>query len=247
MGDDNYDAYKCRPYGNTFFNTDKSHETRHYFYKQAVSKSGFDPLARFDETELFTLSKEQGFEFSISTTFFLEISNPGKDECRMILEGLKGGPDLKKQMKNFLDKNSKLTRSFEILVSCDLHDDKGTRIKWAGGSPSDNMKCGECDMWSFDGGMCGCDGRTFDGGFNGYTEWQNECGDEPVNYRNGIIMKLQTSKVGKNNVVQVKYAKIEINRKNEQVVLLRFEQFQVLPSAESALSLSVYDFSLIVE
>ena len=128
----------------------------------------------------------------------------------MILEH--SSNDLKEEMAGFVKKKRKLTRCFEILVSCDLHDDKGTPIKWTGGSRLDNMKCGECEMWTYDDGMCKCDFMNFDCRFNASLEWQAKCGDEPVNYRNGIIMRLQTSKVGKNNVVQVKYSKNAYSR-----------------------------------
>lgn len=62
IGNENYDAYKSNNSGN-FFQTEKSHETRNYFYKQAVRQRGFDHKAYCDESKLVTLSKERGLNF----------------------------------------------------------------------------------------------------------------------------------------------------------------------------------------
>ena len=191
IGNENYDAYKSNNSGD-FFQTEKSHETRNYFYKQAVRQRGFDHKAYRDESKLVTLSKERGLNSPLRYLFF-EVSNPGKDECRMIFEGMKNGSYLKEQMGKFLENERENVPDFEILVSCDPYDQSGTLIKWADVSPSDNVKCVECDSWGEEGSSCPCVGDVYYG--------------EPQNYRNGIIMELQCSKVGKDNVIQVKYVK----------------------------------------
>ena len=67
IGNENYDAYKSNLENScysdcNFFQTQKSHKTRHYFYKQAVVKLKLDHLAESDETDLHTLTKERGLK-----------------------------------------------------------------------------------------------------------------------------------------------------------------------------------------
>lgn len=111
----------------------------------------------------------------------------------MIFEGMKNGSDLKEQIGKFLEDERESVSDFEILVSCDPCDESGALIKWADVSPSDNVKCCECGSWTEEGGSCACVGDVHYG--------------DPQHYRNGIIMELQSSKVGKDNVIQVKYVK----------------------------------------
>ena len=121
-----------------------------------------------------------------------------------------------------------MTKSFEILVSCDPCDQSGSRIQWSKASPSDNTKCSECHMWTA-GGYCECE---WEGEFE---DGQAEFFEEPIHYRNGIIMKLKSSSDGEG--IQVEYVKnptsyyfcnffetwitidtLEINRQNKEVV-----------------------------
>ena len=67
IGNENYDAFRSNMENRwfwkdylIFFQTEKSHETRHYFYNQAVDQLELDPQAQDDETDLLTLSKERG-------------------------------------------------------------------------------------------------------------------------------------------------------------------------------------------
>ena len=114
----------------------------------------------------------------------------------MIMDGMKDGSVLKNELEKFLKKGSRMYHTFEILVSCDPYDDSGTRIQWANASPHDNMKCGNCNIWTFDGGDCECDRYI-----------QTDYSDEPLQYRNGVIMKLQSPKGEEDKIIQVKYVK----------------------------------------
>jgi len=210
IDNENYDAYKstleeldlenleCEvidEHEYFVFKTEKSHETRRYFYKKAVDQLGFDHLASYSKSELVTLSK---------------------DECKMIFEGIQDGTVLKEQLGKFLKEKSKMTKSFELLVSCDLLDDIGTRIQWENASPNDNLKCGVCNMWALEDGDCECSWKPpLSGPGKGRGWWEYtldwECDEpafseeHPIRYRNGIIMKLQSSSDGEG--IQVKYVK----------------------------------------
>jgi len=204
IDNENYDAFKFRLENDDYeyndylsFKTEKSHDTRHYFHKQAVDQLGLDPLKPDGESDVHTLTK---------------------DECRMIFEAIQNESDLKDEMGKYLEKKSALTRSFEILVNLDPFDKNGTRIQWPDVTPGDNNKCNNCGMWG-EGDLCECEtvnsrkqrrrrgGSIWDSYWGPCEDCSVYFSDEPINYRNGIIMKLQSLSDVEGNVIQVKYVK----------------------------------------